>query len=83
MYDGQKGRLTDAEVYAFFDRLFPRGFAGADMFAEVAPGGWEQSPLLACFHPSVERLFEEHLLMHRNLEKLRRMRRYKGSCCGD
>jgi hypothetical protein len=30
-------RLTDREVCALFDRLFPHGFAGADVFAEIAP----------------------------------------------
>jgi hypothetical protein len=30
---------------------------------EIAPEGWERSPLLACFHPSIERIFEERLLI--------------------
>ena len=67
--------MSEAEVHALFDRLFPRGFAGHDVLDEIAPEGWERSPLLACFHPSIERIFEERLLMHRNLEELRRMRR--------
>lgn len=71
MHDWQNGRLTDAELHALFDRLFPHGFAGSDVLAELAPDGWEQSPLLACFHPSVERVFEEQLQLHRNLEALR------------
>jgi hypothetical protein len=68
-------RLSEAELRALFDRLFPRGFAGPDVLDEIAPEGWERSPLLACFHPSIERVFEEQLLMHRNLEELRRIRR--------
>jgi hypothetical protein len=74
MHDRQNARLTDADVHTLFDRLFPHGFAGADVLAEVAPDGWGQSPLLACFHPSVDRVFEEQLLMHRNLEELRSVR---------
>ncbi len=66
-------RLTDPELHALFDELFPHGFAGAGVLAEVAPEGWERSPLLACFHPPVERLFEEHVLIHRNLEEWRRL----------
>lgn len=62
MDEWQNERRTDAELHALFDRLFPHGFAGADVLAEIAPDGWEQSPLLACFHPSVERVFEERLL---------------------
>jgi hypothetical protein len=69
----QNERLTDAELHALFDRLFPHGFAGADVLAEIAPDGWERSPLVACFHPSVERVFDERLKFHRNLEKLRRI----------
>lgn len=67
-------RLPDPELHALFDRLFPGGFAGADVLAEIAPEGWERSPLLACFHPSVEQVFEEQLTIHRNLEALRRVR---------
>ena len=66
-------RLTDPELHALFDGLFPHGFAGADVLAEIAPEGWEHSPLLACFHPSVEQLFEERVTIHRNLEEWRRL----------
>ena len=71
---GAKARLTEPELYALFDQLFPCGFAGADVLAELAPDGWERSPLLACFHPSVERVFEERMMMHRNIERLRQLR---------
>ena len=54
MDDEQAKRLNDTELKEFFDRLFPHGFAGADVLAEIALEGWEKSPLLACFHPSVE-----------------------------
>lgn len=74
MDDDLKGRLTDAELHVFFDRLFPHGFAGADVLADVAVDGWEQSPLLACFHPSVEQVFDESVQLHRNLEALRNAR---------
>jgi len=73
--DWQSKRLADAELKAFFDALFPQGFAGADVLAEIAPHGWEHSPLLACFHPSPEQVFEETLQIHRNVERLMRARR--------
>src|SRR5919205_3030007 len=76
-------RMSEAEVHALFDRLFPRGFAGQDVLDEIAPEGWEQSPLLACFHPSVERIFEERLLMHRNLKELGFLRRRRDSSATD
>jgi len=49
MLDPQTTRLTDAELKAFLDRMFPQGITGADVLAELAPEGWERSPLLACF----------------------------------
>lgn len=67
--------MTDAELKEFFDRLFPHGFAGADVLAEIAPEGWEKSPLLACFHPSVEQVFKERVQIHRNIEGLISSRR--------
>jgi hypothetical protein len=79
MDDEQSKRLTDAEAMAFFDRLFPHGFAGADVLAEIAPEGWEKSPLLACFHPSPEQLFRERLQMYRNIQSLGRSRRERES----
>jgi hypothetical protein len=63
-------RLADSELRSLFDSLFPNGFAGQDVLAEIAPEGWERSPLVACFHPSVERVFEEEVRMHRHLESL-------------
>jgi len=68
-------RMSEADVGAMLDRLFPRGFAGQDVLDEIAPEGWEQSPLLACFHPSVERVFEERLMFHRNMEGWRQLAR--------
>jgi hypothetical protein len=61
---------SDEELHVEFDRLFPHGFAGQDVFQELAPGGWAASPLLAVFHPSVDQLYEETLVMHRNLASL-------------
>ena len=75
--------MSEAEVHALFDRMFPLGFAGRDVLNEIAPEGWERSPLLACFHPSVERIFEERLLMQRNLKELGFPRRRRGSSATD
>ena len=72
MADFDKNSYSEAELEAEFDRLFPQGFAGPDVLQELAPDGWENSPLLAVFHPSVEQIYEESLRLHRNLGKLRR-----------
>ena len=55
----ERERLSDAELYAFFDRLFPDGFAGADVVAEIAQDGCAQSLLKACFCPPVDRVVGE------------------------
>jgi hypothetical protein len=73
-------RLADAELRAFMDALFPYGVAGADVLGEIAPEGWERSPLLACFHPSLEQVFQERVRVHRDIESLlARWRREKSS----
>jgi hypothetical protein len=72
MADFDANSYGDNELHAEFDRLFPHGLAGPDVLQELAPGGWETSPLLAVFHPSVDQLYEEALAMHRNLGALRR-----------
>jgi hypothetical protein len=63
-------QLTDDELIAFFDQLFPCGFAGEDVLSEIAPEGWHCSPLLSCFHPSPEQIFKEHLQIHSNIKEL-------------
>jgi hypothetical protein len=69
--DFDTNSYSDEELHAEFDRLFPHGFAGRDVLQELAPGGWARSPLLAVFHPSVNQLYQEALVMHRNLANLR------------
>ncbi|HEV3144521.1 MAG TPA: hypothetical protein VGZ47_11600 [Gemmataceae bacterium] len=61
---------TDAELVAEFDRLFPQGFAGPDVVQEIAPDGWENSPLLAAYHPSLEQIHEESVRICRNIAAL-------------
>ena len=66
-----QNRLTDVAAHALLDRLFPLGVAGPDVLAELAPAGWDQSPLLACFHPSADQRREESRQFERNLLRLR------------
>jgi hypothetical protein len=68
--DSERYRPTECE--AEFEQLFPHGFAGPDVVEELAPEGWEHSPLRAVFHPSPEQVYEESLRVHRNLQNLRR-----------
>ena len=59
-------RYTDTECEATFAELFPQGFAGQDVLDELAPEGWEKSPLVATFHPSLEQVYQESVQFHRN-----------------
>ena len=69
-YDAES--YSEAELLAEFELLFPRGFAGPDVLQELAPAGWERSPLSAVFHPAPAQLLVEALRMHRNLTSLRK-----------
>lgn len=72
MPESDANSYSDDELVAEFDRLFPQGFAGPDVLHELAPEGWEKSPLLAVFHPSLEQVYEETVRVHRNSLKLRK-----------
>ena len=65
-------QLTERECLELFRRLFPQRLAGADLLAELAPSGWERSPLLAAFHPSIEQVHHEAVQVHHNVEALLR-----------
>lgn len=75
MEEREKKRLTSRELMAFFDSLFPNGFGGPDVLAELTPDGWERSSLMACFHPSAERRRQEREQFERALAEFRGMRR--------
>lgn len=47
MADFETRSLSQAELEVEFGGLFPAGFAGPDVLQELAPDGWEQSPVLA------------------------------------
>lgn len=59
--------LDEDELKAEFAALFPHGWAGPDVMAELAPEGWEKSPLVAVFHPSLDQVYEESVRIHRNM----------------
>lgn len=63
-------RLSERECERVFAELFPLGLGGDDVLAQIAPTGWDRSPLLHVFHPSPEQVYRESLRIHRNLERL-------------
>lgn len=68
-FDDQE-RLTERECVALFERVFPSGLGGEDVLDEIAPTGWERSPLLAVFHPSVEQIYRETVRVRQNIRRL-------------
>lgn len=68
-------RLSDCELNEFFRRIFPSGVAGADVVEEIAPEGWQDSPLFRCFHPTPDQVLTERVRRHRRMEEFRMNRR--------
>jgi hypothetical protein len=76
--DDFSNSYSEDELIAVFAKLFPQGFAGADVLRALAPEGWDKSPLLALFHPSPEQRFQEASRMHQNMEEMRLARGSRG-----
>ena len=66
-----KERYTDEECLSLFARLFPKGFAGEDILAEIALEGWIDSKLHFVFHPTLDQVRWERVQLHRNLREWR------------
>jgi hypothetical protein len=71
MAEFEPDRFSEADSQAEFARLFPQGFASRDVLEEIAPEGWEHSPLRAVFHPTLQQVYTETLRFHQNLQNLR------------
>lgn len=50
-----------------FQKLFPNGFSGKDVFDILADGGWENSELHLCFHPTIEQQYVEAVRVHERI----------------
>lgn len=53
--------------------LFPRGFGGSDVMAELCPDGWASSSLRLSFHPTPEQQYQEAVRWRENLERFRNL----------
>jgi len=60
-------RLTEAQCWALFERLFPNGLDDHALVEELAPEGWDQSPLVLVSHPTAEQVYEETVQIRENL----------------
>lgn len=63
-------RLTEAQCWALFERLFPNGLEDRALVEELAPEGWDRSPLRLVCHPTAEQVYEETLKIRENLRSL-------------
>jgi hypothetical protein len=63
-------KLTEAQCWTLFERLFPNGLDNRTLVEELAPEGWDRSPLLLVYHPTAEQLYEETLKIRENLRNL-------------
>lgn len=63
-------RLTEVQCWALFERLFPDGLDDRALVEELAPEGWDRSPLLLVSHPTAEQVYEETVQIRENLRNL-------------
>lgn len=66
-----KERLTEEECWELFQGLFPNGLDDPCLVRELAPEGWERSPLALVYHPTAKQVYEETLRLRENLRRLR------------
>ncbi|MDH5641472.1 MAG: hypothetical protein OEY28_09280, partial [Nitrospira sp.] len=66
------GKLEGDQCWALFERLFPNGLNDPALVEELAPEGWDRSPLLLIQHPTAEQVFEETRRIRENLKSLLR-----------
>jgi hypothetical protein len=65
-------RLTGTQSWALFAHLFPHGLEDCAVVKELAPEGWDRSPLRLVSHPTAEQVYEESLRIRENLKSLLR-----------
>ena len=64
-------RLTEAQCWTVFTRLFPQGLGDPSLHAELAPEGWEHTPLVRVYHPTLEQVYEDTVRTHDNIQSLK------------
>lgn len=62
--------LSYEENIRLLDRLFPNGFAGAEIKAELIPQGWEHSSLRFIFHPTAKQSYDEMVQQRKNISEI-------------
>lgn len=65
-------REISDESWQVLSQLFPGGLEDPGLLRELAPEGWDRSPLRLVFHPTVEQVYAESVAIHNNIQRLRR-----------
>jgi len=55
-------RLTEVPCWDLFQRLIPNGLDDRYLLDELAPEGWNRSPLLLISNPTAEQVYAETIL---------------------
>jgi len=63
-------RLSEEQSWNLLTQLFPSGLEDSALIQELAPEGWEGSPLRRVFHPTVDQMYAEAVRIHANIQKL-------------
>lgn len=63
----EEHNYTDEELINLFKKLFPNGYNDLSIINEIAPLGWNKSPLLKAFHPTVEQSYKDYCQLTLNL----------------
>lgn len=63
-------RLAEEQSWNLLTQLFLNGLEDSALIQELAPEGWEGSPLWRVFHPTVEQVYAETVRIHTNIQKL-------------
>jgi hypothetical protein len=69
----ERSACGEEECAAAFAKLFPPEYWTATAIGELAPLGWEESPLRFAFHPTLQQVYDETVRFHRNLASLRKV----------
>lgn len=63
-------RLTEDQCWTLFEHMFPQDLEDCALVKELAPEGWDRSPLLLVYHPTAEQVYQEAVQIRKNLGNL-------------
>ncbi len=61
---------TKKECNQFFDTLFPNGMASKEIMSDIAPMGWDNSPLNFRHHPTLDEAYKNSVQHHEFMQRI-------------